>query len=97
MMWPKKRMGQSRPINSEWKTGCITKSKETEELTCYEFAGMERRTGELKTLSINKAKNLSRELVSRNKETITTSTLAEWMVKVGTTSKSDVTQKEKKP
>ena len=28
---------------------------------------------------------------------LTTSTLAKWMVKVGTTSKSDVTQKEKKP
>ena len=32
-----------------------------------------------------------------NKLTLTTSTLAKWMVKVGTTSKSDVTQKEKKP
>ena len=30
-------------------------------------------------------------------ESLTTSTLAKWMVKVGTTSKSDVTQKEKKP
>ena len=28
---------------------------------------------------------------------LTTSTLAKWMVKVGTTSKSDVKQKEKKP
>ena len=28
---------------------------------------------------------------------LTSSTLAKWMVKVGTTSKSDVTQKEKKP
>ena len=28
---------------------------------------------------------------------ITTSALAKWMVKVGTTSKSDVKQKEKKP
>ncbi len=28
---------------------------------------------------------------------LTTSILAKWMVKVGTTSKSDVTQKEKKP
>lgn len=28
---------------------------------------------------------------------LATSTLAKWMVKVGTTSKSDVTQKEKKP
>ncbi len=32
-----------------------------------------------------------------NIEILTTSTLAKWMVKVGTTSKSDVTQKEKKP
>ena len=32
-----------------------------------------------------------------NNKTITTSTLPKWMVKVGTTSKSDVTQKEKKP
>ncbi len=31
------------------------------------------------------------------KKSLTTSTLAKWMVKVGTTSKSDVTQKEKKP
>ena len=30
-------------------------------------------------------------------KTLTTSTLAKRMVKVGTTSKSDVTQKEKKP
>ena len=30
-------------------------------------------------------------------KSLTTSTLAKWMVKVGTTSKSDVTQKEKKP
>ena len=30
-------------------------------------------------------------------KTLTSSTLAKWMVKVGTTSKSDVTQKEKKP
>ena len=28
---------------------------------------------------------------------LSTFTLAKWMVKVGTTSKSDVTQKEKKP
>ena len=30
-------------------------------------------------------------------DNLTTSTLAKWIVKVGTTSKSDVTQKEKKP
>ena len=30
-------------------------------------------------------------------KTLTTYTLAKWMVKVGTTSKSDVKQKEKKP
>ncbi len=61
---------------------------------------MERRTGALQTISIYKAKNLLREGDSRRKgniKTITTSTLAKWMVKVGTTSKSDVTQKEKKP
>ena len=61
---------------------------------------MERRTGALQTISIYKAKNLLRERdLSRkdNKQIITTSTLAKWMVKVGTTSKSDVTQKEKKP
>ena len=61
---------------------------------------MERRTGALQTISIYKAKNLLRERDSRRKTTlkiITTSTLAKWMVKVGTTSKSDVTQKEKKP
>ena len=32
-----------------------------------------------------------------NIEILTTSTLDKWMVKVGTTSKSDVTEKEKKP
>ena len=61
---------------------------------------MERRTGALQTISIYKAKNLLRERDSRRKDNykiITTSTLAKWMVKVGTTSKSDVTQKEKKP
>ena len=59
---------------------------------------MERRTGELQTISIYKAKNLLRERDSRrieNKLIITTSTLTNWMVKVGTTSKGDVTQKEK--
>ena len=61
---------------------------------------MERRTGALQTISIYKAKNLLRDPDSKRKndnKTITTSTLAKWMVKVGTTSKSDVTQKEKKP
>ena len=61
---------------------------------------MERRTGALQTISIYKAKNLMRERDSRKKghnKIITTSTLAKWMVKVGTTNKSDVTQKEKKP
>ena len=61
---------------------------------------MERRTGALQTIGVYKAKNLLRERDSRivhNSKTITTSTLAKWMVKVGTTSKSDVTQKEKKP
>ena len=60
---------------------------------------MERRTGALQTISIYKAKNLLREGDSRKKynSIITTSTLAKWMVKVGTTSKSDVKQKEKKP
>jgi len=61
---------------------------------------MERRTGALQTISIYKAKNLLSERDSRRKnykKSLTTSTLAKWMVKVGTTSKSDVTQKEKKP
>jgi len=61
---------------------------------------MERRTGALQTISNYKAKNFLRERDSRRKDDnkiITTSTLAKWMVKVGTTSKSDVTQKEKKP
>ena len=92
-------MGQSRPINSEWKTGCITNQTETEELTCYELARMERRTGALQTISIYKAKNFLRERDSSryNHETINTSTLDKWIVKVGTTSMSDVKQKEKKP
>ena len=61
---------------------------------------MERRTGALQTISIYKAKNLLRERDSRRKDSnkiITTSTLSKWMVNVGTTSMSDVTQKEKKP
>ena len=61
---------------------------------------MERRTGALQTISIYKAKNLLRERASsrkNNNKIITTSTLGKWMVKVGTTSMSDVTQKEKKP
>ena len=61
---------------------------------------MDRRTEALKTINIYKAKKLLRERDSRKKDNnkiITTSTLAKWMVKVGTTSKSDVTQKEKKP
>ena len=35
-----------------------------------------------------------RKIPNRN---LTTSTLGKWMAKVGTTSKSDVKQKEKKP
>ena len=56
---------------------------------------MERRTGAVQTISIYKAKNLLRESDAR--DNLTTSTLAKWMVKVRTTNKSDVTQKEKKP
>ena len=70
---------------------------ETEELAWYECARMGRETGALQTISIYKAKNLLRERDQSRKDNITTSTLAKWMVKVGTTSKSDVTQKEKKP
>ena len=93
-------MGQSRPINSEWKTGCITKSNRTEELNCCEPAKTKRRAGTLQTISIYKAKNLMSAGDARKKNNIwilTTSTLANWMVKVGTTSKRDVKQKEKKP
>ena len=57
---------------------------------------MGRRTGTLQTINIYKAKLLRASDVME-KLTLTTSTLAKWMVKVGTTSKSDVTQKEKKP
>ena len=59
---------------------------------------MESRTGALLTIGIYKARNVLREGDSLKEEPIiTTSTLAIWMVKVGTTSKSHVTQKEKKP
>ena len=61
---------------------------------------MGRRTGTLQTISTYKAKNFLKAIDVREKTIIkilTTSTLANWMVKVGTTSKSDVTQKEKKP
>ena len=62
---------------------------------------MERRTGALQTISIYKDKKLVEgkrfKEKKRTNKSITTSTLAKWIVKVGTTSKSDVTQKEKKP
>ena len=90
-------MGQSRPINSEWKIGCITKSTETEEPTCFEIARMESRTGALKLSVFTRQKTCWGNEIQGEKKIITTSTLAKWMVKVGTTSKSDVTQKEKKP
>ena len=58
------------------------------------------RTRTLKITSIFKSIDSSRARVTRKHgvfSILTTTTLANWMVKVGTTSKSDVTQKEKKP
>ena len=60
---------------------------------------MGRRTGGYKLSVFTKLKTFRASHVRKkdNKKILTTSTLAKWMVKVGTTSKSDVTQKEKKP
>ena len=52
-------------------------------------------TGGFQTNSISKAKNLLGNKIQAEKNIITTSTLDKWMVKVGTTSKSDVTKKRK--
>ena len=51
MMWPTKRMGQSSPINSEWKTGCIGQSTGTEEQVRKEHARKDK-TGTFQSDSI---------------------------------------------
>ena len=90
---------QDLQIQNE-KQDALLNQIETEELTCYELARMEVRTGALQTISIYKAKNFWEQAMQGKKitlEILTTSTLSKLIVKVGTTSKSDVTQKEKKP
>ena len=58
---------------------------------------MGRRIGAFQTISIYKAKIflIANGVIENNN--LTTFTFANWMVKVGTTTKSDVKQKEKKP
>ncbi len=92
-------MGQSIPISSEWKTGCITKSNIKLRTWCEPvwIGGVVQRY----KLSVFTRLKLVESKGCKEKRffflILTTSTNASLMAKVGTTSKSDVTQKEKKP
>ena len=70
-------MGQSSPINSEWKTGCIGQSTGTEEQVRKEHARIDK-TGTFQSDSIFRAKGLQFQALTENYffTILTSSTLA---------------------
>ena len=90
-------MGQSSPINSEWKTGCIGQSTGTEEQVRKEHARIDK-TGSFQSDSIFSAIGLQYQALTGKLHlaNLTTSPLANLMYKVVRNRKRDVKQKEKK-
>ncbi len=89
-------MGQSSPINSEWKTGCIIQSNKIKESSWCEPAMM-KKTGMSQVPAIPRLYACWEQVIPKSFLSITSSSFSNWVYKVGTTSNSDVKQKEKKP
>ena len=90
-------MGQSSPINSEWKTGCIGQSTGTEEQVRKVHARIDK-TGTFQSDSIFSAIGLQYQALTEKLHIYYSNQFHSciWMDKVGRTSKRDVKQKEKK-